>query len=158
MWRHWILLPLQSRVKFNGLLPCFLSVQPPVSHITCIQSRVYIQSLHSLSAHTHLMSIPKSCQLQGYIRVPHTYYPTQVSRIKLKLLEPFTTTAKRRIDRVRFHSYLVSATDVINARVPASRPSRIPVTCRKSTTAIKDKILPLTGCTSFQFDGTKSLK
>jgi len=32
----------------------------------------------------------------------------------------------------------LSATDFINARVPATRPSRLPATCRESTTAIKD--------------------
>ena len=99
-----------------------------------------VTCLHPKSA---LVKRPQPSHVHTQISSTSRIHPSATHILSNKGFPDKTQTCRavyynsKKTHRSRAFTFL-SATDVINARVPASRSSRIPVTCRESTTAIKD--------------------
>lgn len=127
-----------DRVKRNlmGCYPVFskCSATRP-SHnlhpVTCLHPKsAPVKRPHSSHVHTQISSTsrihPSATHLlsnKGFPDETQTYRAVYYNSEKTHRSRAFT---------------FLSATDVINAKVPASCPSRIPATCRESTATIKD--------------------
>jgi hypothetical protein len=116
---------------------------PVFSNCSATRPSHNLHPVMCLDPKSALVKRPQSSHVHTQISSTSRIHPSATHLSSNKYFTDKTRTYRavcynsQKTHRSRAVTFL-SATDVINARVPASHPSGIPVTCRESTTAIKD--------------------